>query len=281
MNTNAIACAMLVMISSVAVPVSGQLVASRTARIAAGQLHFYVSNVDAYKALWLNTLGGVPSKMNFMVRVENALIVLSPRAAGGGTRDSIVDHLGFQVPSLRAVVDRLTAAGHLVVTRAELPPQIQVTNGIGFIPDENAHVAMTLLPDAVKVEFVENPSLTVPISMDHVHFTTPEPEAMRAWYVKVFGAKPGRRGANLTAELPGVRLTFTPAAGPVAPTKGRVLDHIGLEIQDLERFCRELEASGIRLEQPYTTFPAQSNAGAFVIDPWGTRIELTEGNALF
>jgi catechol 2,3-dioxygenase-like lactoylglutathione lyase family enzyme len=162
-----------------------------------------------------------------------------------------------------------------------MPPQISVTDGIGFIPDENTHVAAVMLPDAVKVEFVENRSLTVPVSMHHVHFATPEPEAMRAWYVKVFGAKPDRRGTNLTAELPGVSFVFTRASGPVAPTKGRVLDHIGLEIKDLERFCKELEASGIELEQPYTTFPAQNNAGAFVVDPWGTRIELTEGNVLF
>ena len=79
-----------------------------------------------------------------------------------------------------------------------------------------------------------------------------------------------------------VRPGCQPPQQPGMRTKQRIgQDPYAVEIQDLERFCRELEASGIRLEQPYTTFPAQSNAGAFVIDPWGTRIELTEGNALF
>ncbi len=37
-----------------------------------------------------------------------------------------------------------------------------------------------------------------------------------------------------------------------APTKGRTLDHIGFEIAGLEAFCKRLEASGIKFDEPYS-----------------------------
>ena len=63
------------------------------------------------------------------------------------------------------------------------------------------------------------------------------------------------------------------------PTAGRVVDHIGFEVKNLEVFCKALEAKGIKLAWPYTkNTPAMNGiATAIVIDPWGVSIELTEG----
>jgi hypothetical protein len=63
----------------------------------------------------------------------------------------------------------------------------------------------------------------------------------------------------------------------VAPTRGRVLDHIGFEVNNLEAFCKKLESEGIKLDRPYTVVPAFNLAIAFLSDPWGTYIELNEG----
>ncbi len=116
-----------------------------------------------------------------------------------------------------------------------------------------------------------------PIALHHIHFAAPNVEDIRAWYVKVFGATPGRRGSFEAADLPGVNLTFSPAAGPVVGTRGRAVDHIGFEIRNLENFCRELEARGIKVDRGYTPVPTLGIAVAFLTDPWGTYIELTEG----
>jgi catechol 2,3-dioxygenase-like lactoylglutathione lyase family enzyme len=262
--------------------VSGQLVASRTARIASGQQHLYVSNIDAHKAFWIAALGGVPSQVSSsIVKLENTLIVLTPRASGLGSKGSVVDHLGFQVQDIRAVVDKLKASGFPIATRAEMPPDVEVTDGVAYSAELRAQVAITMAPDNVKVEFVENPRLNVPVAMHHVHFATPDPERMLAWYVEIFGATRVPGAATATAELPGVRLMFTAAPAPTMPTQGRVHDHIGFEIKDLERFCSGLEARGIKLDRPFFRVPAQNAAGAFVTDPWGTHIELTEGLAAF
>ena len=132
-------------------------------------------------------------------------------------------------------------------------------------------------PDREKIEFIENKAMTLPISLHHVHFATPNVDEMKAWYVKVFGAKPGRRGAFEAADLPGVSLTFSPASGPVVGTKGRAIDHIGIGVSHLEDFCQRLASMGIKLDRPYGKLAGSPLALAFVTDPWGTQIELSEG----
>ena len=93
-----------------------------------------------------------------------------------------------------------------------------------------------------------------------------------------FGAVAGMRGKFKAADLPGVNLTFSLAEGPdPLPTKGRVLDHIGFEVKDLEAFCKKLEASGVKLDVTFRKIPSMGITLAFLTDPFGTYIELTEG----
>jgi hypothetical protein len=59
---------------------------------------------------------------------------------------------------------------------------------------------------------------------------------------------------------------------------GRSLDHVGFEIKNLEAFLKKLEASGIKLDRPYQRSQAAPTLMiAYVTDPWGTYVELTEG----
>ena len=80
-------------------------------------------------------------------------------------------------------------------------------------------------------------------------------------------------------DLPGVNLSFSPGRTTPLPTKGRSLDHIGFEVKDLEAFASSLEAKGIHLEAPIRQVPNTKLKIAFLTDPWGTYIELTEGLA--
>jgi catechol 2,3-dioxygenase-like lactoylglutathione lyase family enzyme len=115
------------------------------------------------------------------------------------------------------------------------------------------------------------------MSLDHVHLAGPKVEEMQAWYAKTFNAKAGKRGAFLAAELPGVALTFLPTTEPVAGTRGRALDHIGFEVKNLEAFCKNLEAQGVKFDRAYGKAGALPLMIAFFTDPFGTYIELTEG----
>jgi catechol 2,3-dioxygenase-like lactoylglutathione lyase family enzyme len=100
---------------------------------------------------------------------------------------------------------------------------------------------------------------------------------MKKWYVETFGAAPGKRGRFEADDLPGVNLTFAPSETALPGTKGRVLDHIGFEIKNLEAFCKKLEAGGTKFDLTYRKIPPLGISIAFLTDPWGTSIELTEG----
>ena len=241
--------------------------------------HLNVTSIPDAKKFWVDTLGGTAAKAGplEMVKFPNVIIVFTQRAPSGGSKGTTVNHVGFFVPSVRAIVDKVRAAGYPIVTQEELPAGTEVKDGVAFIAATKGTVGYTMAPDNTKVEFVENPGQKEPVANHHVHFATDKIEAMKEWYVKTFGAKPGMRGSFQAADLPGVNLTFGGTTAPVVGTRGRALDHIGFEVKNLEAFCKQLEASGIKLDRPYTVVPQIGFAIAFLTDPFGTYIELTEG----
>jgi catechol 2,3-dioxygenase-like lactoylglutathione lyase family enzyme len=241
--------------------------------------HLNVPDVAVAKKFWVDTLGGTPATAGplQMVKFPNVIIVFTQRAPTGGSKGTTVNHVGFYVPSVRKMIDKVKAAGYPIVTREEMPATQAVKDDIAYIEATKTNVAFTMLPEGTKVEFVENPSLTTPIANHHVHFATDKIDAMQEWYVKTFGAKAGMRGTFKAADLPGVNLTFGGTTEPVVGTRGRALDHIGFEVKNLEAFCKQLEAQGIKFDRPYGHVPQIGFAIAFLTDPFGTYIELTEG----
>jgi catechol 2,3-dioxygenase-like lactoylglutathione lyase family enzyme len=243
-------------------------------------LHLNVSSRGGHEEFWTRIGGAAdaigPGRLE-IIRFPNALILMTDRAPSGGTKGSSVNHVAFGVQNIRAMVDTLKAAGYPIVTRAEMPPAQEVVDDLAYVAVQQNHVAFVMGPDDTKVELFEVREQPTRVAIHHVHFASPQVEEMRAWYVEVFGATPGMRGVFKTADLPGINLSWSPAPPGVAGTEGRVLDRIGFEVNGLERFCRKLEGLGIALERPYGQVPALGIAAAFTRDPWGTRIELTEG----
>ncbi|MBM3738390.1 MAG: hypothetical protein FJW39_21620 [Acidobacteria bacterium] len=239
-----------------------QLPAPNQDGVAMGHLHLLVADPDAHRKIWVDVLGAKVAKRGNteLLVFPDAVVALRKGNPGGGTDGSIVNHLGFQVPDLPAAKAKLEAAGCKVVR--EMPETKQM---------------FVMFPDAVKVEFTETASLRVPVAHHHIHFFTPQVEDMRAWYAKLFGAIPGKRGRFEAADLPGMNLSFSPSKTPVAPSKGRSVDHIGFEVRNLEAFCKKLEAAGVKFDVPFRAVPTLGLKIAFFTDPWGTYVELTEG----
>ena len=258
-----------------------QLIPTKDDRVYYIHHHIYTSSLEAQKKFWVDTLGGTFAGKLLTLPVEivkfrNVQVLLSPQAPTGGSKGSTVNHIGFLVPDVRAMVARLKAAGYPIVTRAELAG---ATDDVAHVANQNTYLAFVMAPDEVKVEFIEDKSLKEPILSHHVHFAATNVDEMKAWYVSVFGGKPGKRGSFEAADVPGVNLTFASSREPVVPTRGRAFDHIGFEIKNLEQFCKDLEARGIKLDRGYAKAPGGSLGVAFMTDPWGTKIELTEGLA--
>jgi catechol 2,3-dioxygenase-like lactoylglutathione lyase family enzyme len=261
-------------------PASAQLLAAKDGPVVYGHHHLNVTSIEAQKKFWIDTLGGrsikVGTSPNEIVMFPNVLIFLREQKPTGGTKGTTVNHIAFAVKDVRQMRDKARAAGYPIVTREEAGAGDVVTDDISFNKEQGSYSAFVMGPDDIKVQFFEVRSNPAPVALHHVHFAGPASE-MRDWYVKVFGAKAGTRGVYNTANLPGVDLSFGQSATSVTGTRGRVLDHIGFEVKNLEAFCKKLETEGVKIDRPYTKVPALNIAIAFIYDPWGTYIELTEG----
>lgn len=262
-------------------PAGAELAAPNAAGVAMGHLHYVVRDVEANRRFWI-ALGGEPKRFgaNEVVSFPDVLVFLRQGEPSGGTEGSVVNHVAFRVRSLEAV----EAAGFEVHYNEQYPGVASVITPEGerieLFDDERA-TNLWFEPQRETDEpsvARHNRKIDTPIVSHHVHLHVPEGEieAARDWYARHFGGVAGKRWRYDATDLPGINLNFSAAPAAVAPTRGRMLDHIGFEVNDLEAFCRRLEAQGIVFDRPYSRL--ESGLGlAFLTDPWGTYIELTEG----
>jgi catechol 2,3-dioxygenase-like lactoylglutathione lyase family enzyme len=259
----------LVVLASLWAPrVDAQLAAPNASGAAMGHLHLRTKDVEASRKFW-TTLGGVPVQNGALqlIQFPGVFVMLTAAEPSGGTAGSVVDRIGFRVKNIKESMQKWQESS------------IKIESG-GII---NA-------PDGVVIELLDDASIATPIRMDRISLRTAAPSETQAWYVKTFGAAPGKhqlpRAASSApvvqvdaATLPGVTLTFNKSDAAPLPTRGRALDHIGFEIKGLEAFCKKLESDGVKFDRPYRTLPNSTVAIAFLTDPWGTYIELTENLA--
>src|ERR1051326_8662048 len=265
--------------------VLAQLLPPNASGVASGHLHYKVRDVDANKKFWM-ALGATPVKIDALeaLKFHSVFVFLDKATSSGGTEGSVVNHVGFRVPNTRQELEQLKAAGY----KTELAASGTGKVGSVYSPEgerieflEDMSVNVKFVPD--KGTYVQAGKMTDRIILHHIHLYVPENsvEKAKAWYVKVFSGVPGKRYKTEdppyeAVDIPGVNMNFAEAHGALAPIKGRMLDHIGFEVKNLEVFCKRLEANGIKLDSPYKRLPS-GVAMAFLTDPWGTYIELTEG----
>ena len=246
-------------------------------------LHYIVRDVEANKKFWV-ALGATPLTRGSReaLMLPGLMIFLDQGNTSGGTEGSVVNHVGFRVPNVAQFMARMKAAGYKVASSTIAPKTVGNVfspegERIELLEDLSENVQFTLDQGSQDGNGAQR-KMAVPISLHHIHFYVPEGSTagIQAWYGKVFGALPGKRYHYEADDLPGVNLNFSGVPTKLEPTKGRMLDHIGFEITNLEAFCARLESSGVKLDSPYKK--NQSGiAKAFLTDPWGTYIELTEG----
>lgn len=262
---------------------------NKEAPVVVGHYHLNVSSIDEHKRFFVDTLGGTAIKFGRdnvdVIKFPDVFVFLREQKPTGPSRGTAFDHLGFAVPNVPAVVAKIKENGfQLTVGREPVPGAPPPAEGQG---GSGAGIAYLLGPDGVKIEIVTNREPNAPpIKHHHVHFINKQYVEMQQWYMKAFDAtlRPGQTDFFIGADLPGVgyMLNFFRWEGDQgvthAPTRGRVVDHVGFEVKNLEEFCKRLEAKGIKLTEPYRRVPGLNNIGtATITDPWGVSIELTEG----
>ena len=257
----------LILLAVSAASLFAQLAAPNESGFSIGHIHLVVNDPDAQKKLWVGVLGAEVTSAGSleMFKLPGVFVVVGKARTepAGGSDGSAVNHVGFIVKDYAGLKAKLTAAKvELAVDHPERKQMIAV------------------FPEQVRVEFTEDSTLKVPVAFHHMHLAATDPESVRAWYVKTFGANAGKRGDFLAAMIPGGEVDFRKVDDAPAPTKGRALDHIGFEMTGLKAFCDKLQAGGVHMDVPYLELPQLGGLKiAFIIDPIGTRIELTEGLA--
>jgi catechol 2,3-dioxygenase-like lactoylglutathione lyase family enzyme len=238
--------------------------------ITMGHWHLNSRDIEANKKIFV-ALGGVAAKPGDfdIVKFPDVVVFLQLRAGSppstGGSIGTVIDHGGFNVPNVQAAVAKWNAAG------------VAIQPGLKGRTDQ----AFIFTGDGLKIEILEDKTQTVPIRHHHVHYHVLESEidTIRDWYIKIFGATPSMRAGTAvqykTALIPGAELTFSKSDKPTVPTLGRVLDHIGFDVKNMDETVKRLEAAGIKLDRPVLARPDGSKL-TFIHDPWGASIELNE-----
>lgn len=249
-----------------ALPAGAQLAPPNSAGVRMGHIHLFVKDVDAQKTFWTATMGGtvVQNGPLMLIQFPGVYIMLRQADPTGPPAGSVVDHFGFAWKDMPARLAKWKADG-VEIEQTGNPNQ-------GYVHG----------PDGIRVEFFGDPSLPTAVAMNHIHFYPVDIPGMQAWYAKMFGGVPGTRQRQSSPglidcdDLPGTNLSFSQGKAGLVPTKGRSLDHIGFDVTDLDAFTKKLEAQGIKLDEAPRMAPNNTTKVAYLTDPWGTRIELTE-----
>jgi len=250
-------------------PAHAQVAPPNEAGVTLGHIHLFVKDVEAQKHFWIEEMGGtlVQNGPLSLIQFPGVYIMLRKAEPAAPPSGSIVNHFGFVWKDLPAALAKWKA------------------DGVGIEQTINPGQGYVLGPDGIRVEFFGDPSISDSVQMDHIHFFPVDIPAIQAWYARVFGGAPGKRPRVISPGwidcdfIPRVNLSFSQGDKPLEPTKGRSLDHIGFEVTDLESFVKKLEAQGIKLDEAIRFVPNSKVQVAYLTDPWGTRIELTEGLA--
>jgi len=257
-----IVCTMFVL-TTVPSTLLAQLPAPNTTGVATGHIHLNVADVAAEKALWID-LGAEATQTGTLelLRIPGMYLILRDREADGPSVGSAVHHFGFHVNDYEAIRQKLQSHDMNVIADNVDNKQIVV-----------------LFADGATIEFTENESTMVPIEFHHIHLEGTDKEELRDWYVTTFGAESGSRSDWASAIVPGGRIDVREVESPTEPTPGRAIDHIGFEVADMDAFAAKLRSEGIAFDREPQEIERIDLKIAFITDPIGTSIEITEGLA--
>ena len=242
-----------------ALPLAAQVPPFNAAGVTMGHHHIMAPDPAVHKKIWVEVLGAQASGnpgLEFL-KLPGTFLILSQGKPSGGSEGTSLDHFAFAVKEYNATRDKLAAAGvQIVRDRAQAPREF-----------------VAMFPDGVKVEFYEDTALATPIAHHHLHFRTTDPDGLREWYVKAFGAEVKQEGNRTVTTIPGATLSFTRVDTAAPSTRGRSLDHTGVNVRNVNEYCQKLAGLGITCERPNGT----NTPIAMVTDPAGTRIEINQG----
>jgi len=235
-----------------------------------GHMHIAVKDVEAQKKIWTTILGGTLVTNGPLTMVQFPGIYILFRQADSVTpaANSVADHFGLVYKDIAAEREKWKAAG--------------IKYDVGEVNHDQGYI---YLPDSdLRVEVFGDPSLPGRVSFDHIHMFPGNADIakMQEWYTSVFGGMPGKRKR---VAAPGVievvyflrfNMSFGGGANKRTGSKGTSFDHIGFDVASISEFEKHLASKGLKFDAPPRQVEGSKARIAFLTDPWGTYIEVTE-----
>lgn len=249
------------------IPASAQIAPPNAQGVSYGHVHMFVNDPEPLKKLFVGQMGGFVTHQGVLeiIRFPGAMIIVtkSRTPPTEGADGSSAPYFTFKVKNYADMKAKLTA------------------NGATVISDDAKHKsAMLGFPEKINVQIMEDAKISAPAAFASVRLQTTDPEGLRAWYARVFpGGVSGKKGKLLTQTWGPGTLEFEKVSAAKAATKGRTFDHIGFELKDLESFYKGIENDKtVVIDQKFTIMaPLDNFKMSYIVDPSGTRIELTQG----
>lgn len=237
-----------------------QLPGLNEAGVGNGHVHMNVPDAETAREIW-TTLGAVPSPEGGipMMQVPGMYLLFAEREPTAPSTDTVANHIGFVVQSYEDIHAKLE--------------QVGATFGV-----DNAETGQILadLPGGMRVEMQQEDGLQNPIEFHHIHLFVPDAEGLREWYIDAFGAEIGERRGLPSAVFPRGRVDFVGARGGTPmPSRGAAIDHIGFEVADMDAFVAHMQEMGVAFDVEPRSIGNLTIA--FITDPVGTYIEITQG----
>jgi len=241
-----------------------QLPAPNAAGVEFGHIHLRVHDGKAQFKVWQDVFAPEMKKKGPMqvLQVPGIYIIISAGETNGASEGSAINHIGFAVKDLAAAKAKLKS------------DKIPFKEGKS---KDHVPQIFAIFPEGIGIEITEDKNLATPVAFTHVHLAAVDPEAETAWYVKHFGAMATVRHDLPAAVIPSGEIDVLKTQMPQAPTKNRPLDHMSFEVKNLEEFCKGLQADGVKFNFEYHDIEQLHLKVAFLTDPAGAFIELTEG----
>ena len=186
------------------------------------------------------------------------ILFFQKKAGFEGSVGSGVDHIGFSMSDVAGKVKEVEADGGKVLT-----------TGMKF---KGMEIAFVVDPWGTKIELIDDPDTR---GLHHIHLNSPDVQGTLEWYANAFGGEITKFKGMLPAiKYDPLWLIVTKSNKPLAPTKGRAMDHLGWNFPDLDAAAVELKSKEVTFSMeplPYKTIKI-----AFINGPDGVNIELVQ-----
>jgi catechol 2,3-dioxygenase-like lactoylglutathione lyase family enzyme len=254
----------------------------------AAAIEFYTTKFDAEKAKFAGLADAVWTQKSWILFNKVATAPVSDIT-------STIWHFGWGAEDMKATYEKQVASG----TKFQTP--------ITDISDIGGGTRMGVFFYA----YVDGPDHSL-IELNtaafhrfgHIHLLSEDPGAAGDWYVKHFGGAGLRKTAqermyrdvqiapSATVNLDNVNMIIYPVQyartsrwpawegrKTFESTKGHVVDHIGISVDNLDDAMAKLKAAGVTITDPPRSLANGKIKFAFIEGPDKMRIEIIEGHA--